>query len=620
MKKWSLSILFFLIFLIFPPESWALEDSQFITVVNPVRISPYSKRPLESLRAEYTEISTQNLPATWLVTYDVLEDPSLVAFFKKMDAKQELGVFLEVSPKLAKVSGVDYNNTGDWHHAVSVFLSGYSQKERKFLLDTLFDKFESEFGYFPVSVGSWWTDSYSLAYLKDKYQILANLVVSDQFSTDGYQVWGQYWSTPYYPSRGHAAMPSTTESNKLDLVNIQWAPRDPFSGYKNSFYSTQDFSLTNERLSTDYFEKLVRLYASKNSNSFGQVTVGLEADLNPEGYKGEYRREMEIVKNLWDTGEFEAATMSVFAKWYRENFPNLSPPHLVKSKDLLGTNNEVIWYQSPFYRIGVVYDKDSDETRIFDLRVYHDDIIEPYYLSPNREFALSIYIPSLLDETNNPEDVWTLNGQIQIEYRPAGFSIDAQNLDIPNTLRLSPNVTIQENDGRTSVNITGNWYSQKDGVIIRDYSPEATHFFKQKKFVFYLLAGRGWEHFKKVDYLVPQGELDILFKLSTLPKGKVIVYDKECLQCSYQTTFKPAAFGNKRKYIKTYGKHPIVYNSSVFEAETREEARKELSKLHASYIYLVKFEDYRETIPFSPGDLGVEKMYANANAEIWRIQ
>jgi len=619
MKRWPLYILLFLIFLIFPNEAYALEDNQFITVVNPVRISSYSKNPLDSLRAEYVEIANKNLPATWLLTYDVLENEAMISFLKNMDTKQEMGVFLEVSPKLAKDSGVEYNNTGDWHHAESVFLSGYTQKERKYLLDTLFEKFIFEFGYSPVSVGSWWTDSYSLAYLKERYQILANLVVSDQFSTDGYQIWGQYWSTPYYPSSGHAAVPATTESNKLNLVNIQWAPRDPINGYKNSLYSSQDFSLTSERLDTDYFEKLVRLYASKNDNSFGQVTVGLEADLNPQGYKGEYRKEMEIVQRLSEKEGYKVTNMKSFAEWYMKNFPDLSPPHLIKTKDLLGTNKEVTWYQSPVYRIGVLYDKDYNQTKIFDLRVFPEDTIEPYYLSPNREFTLSIYLASLLDETNNPEDVWTLNGQIQIDYKPAGFSIGAQNLSIPATLRLSPNVSVEENDGRTSVNISRSWYSQKDGVVIKDYSPEATHFFKQKKFIFYLLTRRGWEHFKKIDYIVPKGELDILFKLSTLPKGKVIVYDGECLQCSYHTKLKPAAFGNKRSYVKAYGKHPIVYNSSVFESESREEARKELSKLHASYFYLVKFEDYREVIPFSPGDLGVEKIYANANAEIWRI-
>jgi len=29
---------------------------------------------------------------------------------------------------------------------------------------------------------------------------------------------------------------------------------------------------------------------------------------------------------------------------------------------------------------------------------------------------------------------------------------------------------------------------------------------------------------------------------------------------------------------------------------------------------------YAEKIPFSPGDLNIEEVYSNANAEIWRIK
>lgn len=72
--------------------------------------------------------------------------------------------------------------------------------------------------------------------------------------------------------------------------------------------------------------------------------------------------------------------------------------------------------------------------------------------------------------------------------------------------------------------------------------------------------------------------------------------------------------------MQKYAKHPIVCNSSVFKAKTREEARKEFNKLKVKYVYLVKFESYFEQLPFSPGDLGVEKIFSNANAEIWRVK
>ena len=63
-----------------------------------------------------------------------------------------------------------------------------------------------------------------------------------------------------------------------------------------------------------------------------------------------------------------------------------------------------------------------------------------------------------------------------------------------------------------------------------------------------------------------------------------------------------------------------MYNSSIFKAKTRQEAQKKFNKFKVKYVYLTKFESYFEKLPFSPGDLGIEKIYDNANAEIWRVK
>ena len=619
MRKCLLIFLFIFTF-VFPASIGANTENQFITIVNPIRISTYNPKPLESLEAEYSIIRKRDLSATWLLTYDAIANEEIYSFTKKMDPKQELGIFLEVTPRFAQDSGIIFNDTGSWHHATSVFLSGYSQEARKLLIDTVFSKFKERFGYYPTSVGSWWTDSFSLDYMMNRYGVRANLGVADQNSTDGYQVWGQYWSTPFYPSKYHSGIPAADEENKLDIVTLQWAARDPLNGYYNSLYSIQDFPLTDERLKIDYFEKLINLYGKKNNNIFGQITVGLEADLDPEGYEIGFAERMSVIKKVQESGEFQIITMKDFADWYRKEFPKLSPPQKVTTKDPLGKNKEITWYQSSHYRIGVVYDEEKDETKIFDFRVYNQNITEPYFVSPNKEFTLSIYNPSLIDEVNDPQSVWTIKGKIEVDYKEDGFTIGKGISRIPKPITLSPAVKIQKDAGSIELVIIDNWYSSKDGIIFKDYSPEATHFFKQKRFVFYLLAGRGWQYFRKVDYLIPQGELDALFKLSALPPGKVIVYDSECLQCSYHTPIRPAAFGNKRNYVKVYGKHPIIYDRDIFNAETRQEGKKQLMRLRAGYIYLVKFEGYRESIPFSPGDLGVEKIFSNANAEIWKIK
>src|SRR3989344_122728 len=265
MKNFFLTLVL-IVFFFTPHPVFAQEQTQFITIVNPVRISNYTKDIVGNVVTQNSVLQSNKLAATWLLTYDSITNSDLVKLFRSLDANNELGILLEVTPQFAEESGVQYNDTGFWHHATSVFLSGYLQEERIKMIDTVFAKFKDTFGYYPTSVGGWWIDSFSLTYIREKYGAIANLGLADQFSTDGYKVWGQYWSVPYYPSKYHAGIPASNESVKLDVVTVQWAPRDPFNGYFNSYYSTQDYLQKPVIQNTTYFEKLLLLYGSKNNN------------------------------------------------------------------------------------------------------------------------------------------------------------------------------------------------------------------------------------------------------------------------------------------------------------------------------------------------------------------
>lgn len=592
----------------------AQEKEQFITVVNPVRISKYNKTPGESLESQYEVIGENNLPATWLLTFDALENEEIMSVVKTMDEAQEFGIFLEVTKNFAEKADVEYRDTGFWHHAGSVFLSGYTQEERKILIDRVFEKYKEIFGEYPKSVGSWWTDSFSLSYMKEKYGIVSNLGCADQFSTDNYQLWGQPWITPYYPSNFHTGVPASSEENKLDVVNIQWAARDPLNGYYSSLYSAQDYLLAPQKQTIEYFEKLIDLY----TNYFMQITIGLESDLDPSGYKKEYAKQIELVKSKQEQGEIVAVSMKDFSNWYREKFPNLSPETLIESEDLLGSEAKAYWYQGSKYRLS--YTEKNGRFTIRDLRIYPQDLVEPYYDSPNRDIKLSINIPSIVDEINDTGNIWKLPPGAEIITEPEKIIIKAKGLPVPKRLRVfTPFVKVKKGWNYIEVSFKEGMEIPEEGIVVKDYSSEAIHFFKQKKAFLYLLIGKGWNYLKKVKFTIPQEEIYALLHLSSLPEGRVMVYDNECLQCEYRTEYKPPAFANSRNYIKKYAKHPIVKNSSVINAETREEAKKELDKLNVQYVYLVKHEDYFEKIPFSPGDLGVEKIFENANSEIWRV-
>lgn len=616
---------------------------KFITVVNPVRVAPYSGDISENLAAQYQITRKLEIPATWLVTYDVLINEAATQELLNFDKSQEIGLFLEVTKTLANDSGVVHHE-GAWQFSNVVFLSGYTQDERVRLIDTLFGRYHDVFGTYPKSVGSWWTDSYSLKYMYEKYGIVANLTVADQFSTDRYQVWGQYWAFPFYPSKYHSAIPASSQETKLPVVMLQWAPRDPINGYYSSLFSTQDYYTNQVNESISYFKKLMTLYLD-GPGEFGQVTIGLEGDLTADVYQGNYKNWLTTAKEFAAKDSAKTLTMSDFGDWYKTKYPLFSPAHLIHTKDLLGKDKEVVWYQNPRYRIGVLSENDKNSVKIFDLRVYDDKFVEPYYEWPNRSYDLKINVPSIYDEVSDYRNVLTLNGSLQnLSKNDDGFSLE---LTSGNKIILS-NSNVEVVNSSAGIVQSIKPAESIQSYIFRDLSPEASHLLESKKViagfaiilflaVYALYKYRSKKliiaagvacfllgllfYFRATRlYVVSQAEIDALRKLRSQEAGRVLVYDNECLQCESYGELRPAALANRRTYIESLTGKRMVANRDFFEEKDRKQAKRIFSKLQVDYIYLVGYGYYMESLPVSPGDINVEKIYSNANAELWRVK
>lgn len=298
-------------------------DNRYLTLVNPVRgRSLWNDKSLNPIKDQYNLINTDNLPATWLLQYDVLSDEELLKTIKGFDAKQELGVFLEVSPKFADEARVIYPLGMPWFYPNVVLLSAYSQTERRKLIDKLFTEFKNSFGFYPKSVGAWWIDSYSLNYMKEKYGIKAAMIVADQLTTDRYGVWGQWWGVPYYPSKANILTPAASLEQKQNVVMVQWAQRDPLQAYgespKYSNYSLQANDYIRQGKDTKYFQNLTNIYLDCQ-NKLGQITVGLETGIESVGYINEYKNQLDYLKQQKN---IRPVTMSQFADYFALVYPD----------------------------------------------------------------------------------------------------------------------------------------------------------------------------------------------------------------------------------------------------------------------------------------------------------
>lgn len=332
MKKFKLQFfLFFVVgfFLIFlnTQNVFAQNDkycsNRYVTLVNPVRGRDlWIDKTNNPIINQYKIVSKNDLTTTWLLQYDTLKDNSLVDEIKKFNNKQELGVFLEVSPSFANDSRVIYPINRPWARPDVIFLSGYTRSERIKLIDKLFSEFKNVYGIYPKAVGAWWIDSYSLNYLKDKYNIKSALIVADQKITDHYGVWGQWWGAPYFPSSKNILIPGK-ENDVIDVGVIQWAQRHPDiavgDGHLFSNYSFQANDYIRQGLNTNFFKDLTSIYFDCR-NEIAQITIGLETGMESVGYLKEYEKQVDYLKNY---PEVKFVSMSTFADIYRPIFKNL---------------------------------------------------------------------------------------------------------------------------------------------------------------------------------------------------------------------------------------------------------------------------------------------------------
>ncbi len=378
MFKITLFVLTLVVTLLYPNKILAASNS-YVTVVNPVRGAdfwdPKDQKPEDAVKGELDELKKRNIPATFLIRPDVFTNAKIINLLKN-ERSYEKGVFLEVTPQFASLANIKYNESGNWHWAGSVFLTGYSKEDRVKLIDASFSKFKDTFGDYPKSVGAWFIDSFSLNYMYEKYGISAALIVSDQYSTDNYQIWGQYFGYPYYPQKTHTLLPAQTLENKIPVVITQWAPRDPVNGYgkavEESTLSVQPNDYIDfHDLDINYFKKITSLYLDQQYNQVNQIVVGLENSYSWNKYKGEYTKQMDVLDQDRKKRKLTFLTMSEFSEIYKKTFPNLSPEQIIVSNDPLGTENKSVWFMDVFYRAAWFYGRDGSILR--DVRQYLDN-------------------------------------------------------------------------------------------------------------------------------------------------------------------------------------------------------------------------------------------------------
>lgn len=381
---------------------------RIINIVNFIRQTDYrvedSDRKLyETVCRQVELVNRYDLPATFLLEYDALINPLYQKLLKtKLRNGAEIGAWWELTQPHIEAAGLKWRGEHPWvSHANIAFSTGYTKEERERLVDVYMRKFKDVFGTYPKSVGSWYIDAHTLAYMHDRYGIEASCNCKDQIGTDGYTLWGGYWNQAYYPSRLNAYMPAQTGAGQIPVPVFRMLGSDPIYQY--------DDGLGNERQGVISLEPVYK-HAGMNRKwvdyffdaltdgpclAFGYAQAGQENSFTWDNMREGLEMQMPLIDSLRRAGKVRVETLGESGRWFRKRFPLTPATAVTTVSDVRGEGNKTVWYDSRYYRANLLWEK--GRFRFRDIHLFDERFKSEYLDTPGTGDRFLFYTMPFVD-------------------------------------------------------------------------------------------------------------------------------------------------------------------------------------------------------------------------------
>jgi hypothetical protein len=320
-----------------------------------------------------------HLAGTFLLQYDALIDTRYQELLKSLPKDSfEIGAWWELPQPLIEKAGIKWRGkyAWDWHSNVG-FSVGYTPEEREKIIDVYFADFKKIFGYYPRSVAAWVIDAHSLDYMYDKYKIVASANCKDQYGTDGFTLWGGYWNQAYYPSRTNVYMPAQDAGKQLPVPIFRMLGSDPIRQYDNgSSVTTLEPVYPHAGGNEKWINWFLSTFANDPALGFNYTQAGQENSFTWDAMHRGLELQFPIIEKLRDEGKVRVETMELSGLWFRKKYKVTPATTFTVTKDLEGSDQQTIWYDSRFYRLNIAW-KDGN-LRIRDIHLFNENIPDKY--------------------------------------------------------------------------------------------------------------------------------------------------------------------------------------------------------------------------------------------------
>jgi hypothetical protein len=359
-------------------------EPRIVNIINFIRL-------LEPRSAEITEevlyqtvveqirtMRANKLRGTFLLQYDALMDPRYQKLMASVSPDTfEVGAWWEIPQPLVERAGMTWRGRYPWDWYANVgFSTGYAPEEREKLVDVYMEDFKKIFGHYPASVGSWFIDAHTLNYLYDKYRITASCNCKDQYGTDGYTVWGGYWSQAYYPSRLNSYMPAQHEESQIPVPIFRMLGSDPVRQYDQTLTPNGQSVVTMEPVypfgggDSSWVHWYFRQFLESVSLGFNYVQTGQENSFTWGAMAKGFNIQMPLIATLRDENKIRVETLGESGKWFRQRYTVTPATSVTVKKDLDGSDRKTAWFNSRFYRVNLLWE--HDHLRVRDVHLFDE--------------------------------------------------------------------------------------------------------------------------------------------------------------------------------------------------------------------------------------------------------
>ncbi|HWD93324.1 MAG TPA: hypothetical protein VG938_13360 [Verrucomicrobiae bacterium] len=318
-----------------------------------------------------------NLPATFALQHDALMDTNYQNYFKaQLGTNDEIGAWWEITQTLVQSAGLTWRGAHEWDPTADVdFSCGYSPAERIQLVDAYMADFHAVFGYYPKTVGSWYIDEVTLAYMQQYYGVVASANCKDQIGTDTYTLWGSYWNQAYYPSKLNAYMPAQTQAGQINMPVFRLLGSDPIYQYGNftpgidTLEPVYPYSGGSPDWVAWYFNALIK----QPSLAFGYAQAGQENSFGWDSMAAGLTSQVALIAAEAQSGAVQPMTLAQAGQWFVKNFSATPPTSVVALDDSKQQGRKSVWYDSRFYRLNLLWDQGSFYIR--DLHCFDENVV-----------------------------------------------------------------------------------------------------------------------------------------------------------------------------------------------------------------------------------------------------